>query len=38
MDVERILGENGISLAQMLAARERRAARQRDMLRGGGKV
>ena len=37
MDVERILGENGISLAQMLAARERRAARQRDMLRGGGK-
>ncbi|WP_352403093.1 citrate lyase holo-[acyl-carrier protein] synthase [Pyramidobacter sp.] len=37
MDVERILGENGVSLAQMLAARERRAARQRDMLRGGGK-
>lgn len=37
MNVQRILGENSVSLAQMLAARERRAARQRDMLRGGGK-
>lgn len=37
MDVERILGKNGVSLAQVLAARERRAARQREMLRGGGK-